>query len=85
MPRRPTTAYDQADALATRLVKDLDDESFLLELAARSPKATPHARAALRLTRLQIAGSFKRYATLFEVSEKKSGAEVAQCEHDPEM
>ena len=44
MPRRPTTAEDQAKALAAHLVKNLEDESSLLELAARSPKVTPHAR-----------------------------------------
>jgi hypothetical protein len=73
--RRPRTADEQADALAARLMKILDDESFLLELAAGSSKVTPHARAALRLTLLQIANRLERYALLFEVGDKKPDSE----------
>jgi hypothetical protein len=75
MPRRPRTADEQADALAARLMKILDDESFLLELAAGSSKVTPHARATLRLTLLQIANRLERYALLFEVGDKKPDSE----------
>jgi hypothetical protein len=84
MPRRPATADDQADALAGRLVKNLDYESFLLELVAGSSKVTPQARTALRLTRLQIANGLERDAARFEVSDKKPGVEAARREHDSE-
>jgi hypothetical protein len=53
----------------------LENESFLLELAAGSSRLTPHARIALRLSLLQIANRLERYAALFEVSSKKPGSE----------
>jgi hypothetical protein len=43
-------------------MKIFDDECFLLERAAGSSKATPHARAKMRLTLLQIANSLERQA-----------------------
>ena len=52
--RRPRTADEQPTHWRPSLMKMLDDESFLLEFAAASSKVTPHARAALRLTLLQI-------------------------------
>ena len=69
MPGRPRTADEQADALAARLMKILDSESFLLELAA------PHARTAL-----QIADRLKRHAALFDVIDKKACVEPGQHE-----
>ena len=45
-------------------MKIFDDVSFLLELAAGSSKATPHGRAKMRLTLLQIANSLERQAAL---------------------
>jgi hypothetical protein len=75
MSRRRRTADEQPDALAARLMKMLDDESFLLDLAAASSKVTPHARAALRLTLLQIENSLERHTALFDVTDKKLGAE----------
>lgn len=75
MTRRPRTADEQADALAARLMKILDDESLLLELAAASSKVTPHARTALRLTLLQIANNLELHAALFDVTDKELGAE----------
>lgn len=53
----------------------LDDESFLLDLAAGSSKVTPHARAKMRLTLLQIANSLERHAALFDVTDNKPGPE----------
>jgi hypothetical protein len=75
MSRRPKTADEHADALAAPLVKLLDHERVLLELAAEPSKLTPHARTALRLTLLQIANRPERYAVLFEASDNKPGAE----------
>jgi hypothetical protein len=54
-------------------MKIFDDGSFLLELAAGSSKATPHARAKMRLTLLQIANSLERQAALFNVTDNKTG------------
>jgi hypothetical protein len=70
--------------LAGRLVKNLDDESFLLELAAGSSKVRPQAWTALRLTRLLIANGLECCATRFEVSDKKPGAAAARRERDSE-
>jgi hypothetical protein len=77
------TADEPTNELAATLMNILDDESFLLELAAGSSKVTPHARAALRRTLLQITNRLGRYALLFEVSDKKPDSEPGQFEPDP--
>lgn len=82
MPTRPMRQDDQAGVLAgPRRVKNLGDESCSSS-RPDGQRSGRRAWTALRLTRLQLANGLERYATRFEVRDKKSGAAVARRERD---